>query len=85
MRRISVRFELRENRRYDEFFRRLQCMGGFPVMNSEWCLQTPFSRDEVEKDLRTRIDPADRLVVDYVGAASSRNLINKDKFGGGAL
>ena len=81
MKRISVRFELGENCRYDAFFRRLHCLDAFPVMNSEWWLQTPFSLEEIEKDLRTRIDPADRLLVTYVGAMSSRNLINKDKIG----
>jgi hypothetical protein len=84
MRRISISFELGESRRYDAFFRRLQCLGAFPVMNSQWwVLQTSFTVEQVEKDLQTRIDPADRLLVTYVGATSSRNLINKDKFGSG--
>ena len=81
MRRISISYELGESRRYDAFFRRLECLGAFPVMNSQWVLQTSFTIEQVEKDLRSRIDPADRFLVTYVGAMSSRNLINKDKFG----
>ncbi len=77
MKRISVRFELGEQGEYDAFFRRLHCMGAFPVMNSEWWLQTAFLLEEVEKDLRGRIDPADRLLITYVGAMSFRNLINR--------
>ena len=80
-RRISISFELDQDRHYDAFFRRLQCLGAFPVMHSQWMLQTPFTVDEIEKDLRTHIDSADRLMVTYAGAMSSRNLINKDKFG----
>ena len=85
MRRISISFELGESRRYDDFFRRLQCLGAEPVMNSQWLLQTGFSVEEVEKDLRTRIDPADRLLVTYVGEMSARNLINKDRFSKGSV
>ena len=79
MRRVSVRFNLGENRRYDSFFRRLHCLGAFPVMNSEWWLPTPFSLEELEMELRALIDPADRLLVTFVGAVSSRNLINRDR------
>jgi hypothetical protein len=83
MRRISIGFELDHRDRYDNFFRPLQCLGAFPVMNSQWVLQTPFTVEQVEKDLRARIDPADRLLVTHVGAMSSRNLNNQDKFGNG--
>ena len=50
---------------------------------SQWAIQTALTVEEVEKDLRNRIDPADRLLVTCVGAMSSRNLINKDRFGVG--
>jgi hypothetical protein len=83
MRRISISFELGENRRYDAFFRRLQCLGAFPVMNSQWVLLTVFTVEQIERDLRALIDSADRLLVTYVGAMSSRNLINNDRFGSG--
>jgi hypothetical protein len=49
-------------------------------MSSEWWLQTPFSREEIEMDLRDLIDPADRLIVTPLGAVSSLNLINRDRF-----
>ncbi len=52
-------------------------------MNSQWLLQTSFRVEEVEKDLRCLIDPADRLLVTYVGAMSSRNLISTERFGTG--
>jgi len=83
VRRISISYELGEDRRYDDFFRRLDCLGAVPVMKSQWVLQTPFTIEQLEKDLRARIDPADRLLITDVGAMSSRNLINKDKIGSG--
>jgi hypothetical protein len=81
MRRLLITYELGENRRYDSFFRRLQCLGALPAMQSQWMLQTPFTVDEIRNDLQRYIDPADRLSVTYAGAMSSRNLINKDRFG----
>lgn len=81
MRRIFISYELCENRCYDSFFRRLQCLGAFPVMNTQWVLQTPFKIEEIERDLRRYLDSADRLLVTYVGAMSSQNLINNHKFG----
>jgi hypothetical protein len=85
MRRVVVSFELRESRSYDGFFHRLQCMDAFPIMNCQWALQTPFTVQQIEKDLRRYIAAVDRLLVTYVGAMSSRNLINKDKFGSGPI
>jgi hypothetical protein len=85
MRRISISFELGDSRSYDDFFRRLACLGAVPLLKSQWVLQTHFTIEQVEKDLRARIDPADRLLVTYVGAMSSRNLINREKFGNGPI
>jgi len=84
-RRISISYELGEHRHYNSFFRRLRYLGAEPVMNTQWVLQTPFTVEEIEKDLRRHLDPADRLLVTHFGAMSSRNLINTDKFGGGAV
>ena len=80
MRRLSITFELGESRRYDSFFRRLHCLGAFDAMNSQWFLLTSLAVDEIEKDLRAHLDPADRLCVAHVGTMSSQNLINGDKF-----
>lgn len=85
MKRISITFELSEDRSYDGFFRRLRCLGAEPVMNLQWVLQTPSTVEVIERDLRRFLDAADRLLVAYVGTVSSRNLINTDKFGGGAV
>jgi hypothetical protein len=85
MRRISISYELRENRCYSGFIRRLECLGASPVMNTQWVLQTSFTIEDIERDLRSHLDPADRLLVTHFGAMSSRNLINTDKFGGGAV
>jgi len=85
MRRISITFELREDRHYDSFFRRLRCLGAEPVMNTQWDLQTGFTVEELERDLRRHLDPADRLRVMYAGAMSARNLIGTHKFGNGTV
>jgi hypothetical protein len=83
-RRISISFDLGENRRYDSFFRRLHALDAFPVMSSQWVTQTPFTVEQIERDLRRYIDPADRLLVSYCGAMSSRNPINPDRFASGS-
>ncbi len=84
MKRILICFELLGERYYNGFFRRLHALGEVAEMNSQWILLTPFTVDQIEEDLRDYLDPADRLLVTYVEARSSRNLINGDRFETGA-
>ena len=83
MRRITISFELDRDHGYDALIRRLWSHGAFPVLPSQWMLQTTFTVDEIKKDLQRYIDEADRLLITHVASMSSRNLINKDQFRSG--
>ena len=84
MRRISISFDLREDRSYDSFFLRLLYHGAEERLPTEWILLTSLRDDEIMDDLQKHIDPADRLQVTQVTSMSSRNLINDEQFGRGA-
>ena len=84
MRKISISFDLREDRSYDSFFLRLVYYGAQELLPTEWILSTSLTADEIRCDLQDHIDTADRLLVTQVTSMSFRNLINNDKFGRGA-
>jgi hypothetical protein len=81
--RLSISFELREDRGYDSLVLRLRHHDAVPVLPTQWILLTSLTVDEIRRDLQTYIDPADRLLVTQVASMSSRNLIDNDKFGTG--
>ncbi len=84
MRKISISFDLREDRPYDSFFLRLLYFGAEERLPTQWILLTSLTVDEIKRDLQSHIDPADRLLVTQVTSMSSRNLINDEQFGRGA-
>lgn len=83
-RRLSISFDLREDRRYDSLARRLLDLDAVQVLPSQWILLTSLAVDEIRRDLQTYIDPADRLLVTHVASMSFRNLIDSDNSGTGA-
>jgi len=84
IKRISISYELDDNRCYDSLIRRLRQLGADPKLPTQWFLHSSDSVDEIKRDLQAYIDPADRLLVTEVTSMSSRNLINSDKSGRGA-
>jgi hypothetical protein len=84
MKRISISFELREDRSYDSFFLRLLDHGAEPHTNTLWFVLTALTVEEIRRDLQAYIDPADRLIVMQVASMSARNPIDENKFGRGA-
>jgi len=83
-RRLSISFELREDRPYDSLVLRLLHLGAVPVLPTQWILLTLLTVDEIKRDLQVHIDPADRILVTQVTLMSFRNLINNDKLRKGA-
>jgi len=81
---ISISFDLREDRSYDSFFLRLLYRGAVECLPTQWILVTSLRVDEIRRDLQDHIDSADRLLVTQVMSMSFRNLIDNDKFGRGA-
>ena len=81
---ISISFDLREDRSYDSFFLRLLYHGAEERLPTQWILVTPLRVDEIRRDLQDHIDTADRLLVTQVTSMSFRNLINNDRSGRGA-
>ena len=84
MKRVSISFDLDDNRRYDSLTQRLQHYDAIPVLPTQWIFLTSLSIDEIRRDLQAYIDPADRLLVTHVASMSFRNLINNDKITRGA-
>jgi hypothetical protein len=66
MRKISISFDLREDRSYDSFFLRLRYLGAEERLPTEWILITSLRVDEIVDDLQQYIDFADRLLVAQV-------------------
>jgi hypothetical protein len=83
-RRLSISFELREDRSYDSLILRLRHLGAVPVLPTQWILLTSLTVDAIKRDLQAHIDSADRILVTHVTSMSFRNLINDDKLGRGA-
>ena len=84
MRKISISFDLREDRSYDSFFLRLLYHGAEERLPTQWILVTSLRADEIRRDLQDHLDPADRLLITQVMSMSFRNLIDNDKSGRGA-
>jgi hypothetical protein len=84
MRRISISYELREDRCYDSLIQRLHYLGAEPRLPTQWILLTTLTAEEIRRDLQDYIDSADRLLVTQVTSMSYRNLITSDKVGSGA-
>ena len=81
MRKLSISFDLREDRSYDSFFLRLLYHGAEERLPTQWILVTSLRVDEIRRDLQDHIDTADRLLVTQVTSMSFRNLINNEKSG----
>ena len=84
IKRVSISYELDDNRCHDSLIRRLRQLGADPKLPTLWSLHSSRSVDEIRRDLQAYIDPADRLVVMEITSMSSRNLINSDKSERGA-
>jgi hypothetical protein len=84
MRKISISFDLREDRSYDSFFLRLLYFGAEEHLPTQWILLTSLKAEEIKRDFQHHLDPADRILVAQVASMSSRNLIDNDLFGRGA-
>ena len=83
-RRLSISFELRDDRCYNSLVLRLRYHEAVPVLPTQWILLTSLTVDELRRDLQAYIDPADRLLVTHIASMSFRNLIDNDDFGRGA-
>ena len=79
--RVSISYELRDDRCYDSLVRRLRHYEAVPVLPAQWILLTSLTVDELRRDLQTYIEPADRLLITQVASMSSRDLIDNDDFG----
>jgi hypothetical protein len=82
--RVSISFDLDDNRRYDALALRLYHLGAVLMLPTQWFLLTSLTVDEIRRDLQAYIDPADRLLVTQFTSMSFRNLINDDKLERGA-
>jgi hypothetical protein len=86
-RRFSISFELSGDglaRRYYSLALWLCYHDAIQVMPTEWILLIPLTIEEITREIRAYLDPADRLLVKQVTSMSSQNLINDDNWGRGA-
>ena len=65
---------------YARLIARLEQLGAFRVLLSQWALQTTWTAIQLRDDLRLYTDANDRLLVTQVGAWASWNLIDGQKF-----
>ncbi len=65
---------------YARLIARLEQLGAFRVLFSQWALQTTWTAIQLRDDLRLYTDANDRLLITQVGAWASWNLMDSEKF-----
>ena len=65
---------------YTRLTTRLEQLGAFRVLMSEWALKSAATAIQIRDDLKSYIDSNDRLLVTEVGDWAATNLMAADKF-----